>query len=101
MKRHFFFFIIVLCTVPNAVAQNKGQSVATIATYEGVDRMARLIEGAKKEGMLNEAIYQHQGRRNCRPGFTKRAYLKRDPIPVGGSQSIPARQGLWRCSPGG
>ena len=53
MKRYFFFFIIVLCTVPNAVAQNKGQSVATIATYEGVDRMARLIEGAKKEGMLN------------------------------------------------
>lgn len=53
MKRYFLFFIIVLCAVPNAMARNKGHSVATIATYEGVDRMARLIEGAKKEGVLN------------------------------------------------
>ncbi|MDB5761048.1 MAG: putative transporter substrate-binding protein [Herminiimonas sp.] len=52
MKRHFFLFVFVLCAAYPAFAQ-KADSVAAIATYEGADRMERLIAGAKKEGTLN------------------------------------------------
>lgn len=52
MKRHFFLFALVVCAVCSAFAQNNAATVAAIATYEGADRMERLIAGAKKEGTL-------------------------------------------------
>ena len=52
MKRHFFLFTLVVCAVCSAFAQNNAATVAAIATYEGADRMERLIAGAKKEGTL-------------------------------------------------
>lgn len=52
MKRHFFLFALVVCAVYSAFAQNNAATGAAIATYEGADRMERLIAGAKKEGTL-------------------------------------------------
>ena len=41
----------VSLAAPAAFAQTR--SMAEIASYQGPDRMARLIEGAKKEGVLS------------------------------------------------
>src|SRR5262245_6333865 len=42
---------LAILPVPDALAQTR--SMAEIASYQGPDRMARLIEGAKKEGVLS------------------------------------------------
>jgi iron(III) transport system substrate-binding protein len=45
--------LLALCVGAPAYAQTKGAPAATgIATYQGADRTQRLIEGAKKEGVL-------------------------------------------------
>ncbi|MDB5727314.1 MAG: fbpA 4 [Noviherbaspirillum sp.] len=44
--------IFVLSALLNVAAVASAQSLASIAQYEGPDRQARLIEGAKKEGSL-------------------------------------------------
>jgi iron(III) transport system substrate-binding protein len=49
MKRNLLAFLFALCACASASAQNKPDS---IATYEGPDRMERLVAGAKKEGTL-------------------------------------------------
>ena len=36
-----------------ASAQSPGQTMAEIASYQGADRMERLIAGAKKEGVIS------------------------------------------------
>jgi iron(III) transport system substrate-binding protein len=53
MKRNVLLFAVALCAANFASAQNKADSAAAIATYEGADRMERLIAGAKKEGVLS------------------------------------------------
>jgi iron(III) transport system substrate-binding protein len=42
----------VLFLAVSAYSQNKPETVAAITTYDGADRMERLIAGAKKEGTL-------------------------------------------------
>ncbi len=44
--------LLLLLLSATAFAQNKPDAVAAIATYEGADRMERLVAGAKKEGTL-------------------------------------------------
>jgi iron(III) transport system substrate-binding protein len=53
MKPRVFPYLLALLAAYPAFAQNKVDASAAIATYEGTDRMARLIAGARKEGALN------------------------------------------------
>src|SRR5262245_65947738 len=43
--------LLALATTP-ALAQNVSPTLAELATYTGADRTARLIAGAKKEGVV-------------------------------------------------
>lgn len=56
MKRQFFLFLFVVlplfCSSASAPAQNKPDSTSSIALYDGLDRMERLIAGARREGEL-------------------------------------------------
>jgi iron(III) transport system substrate-binding protein len=65
-------------------AQGVGASVASIATYEGADRQAKLIEGAKKEGALT--LY----------ATTPIDYMRA--IMVGFEKKYGVKVNLWRAS---
>lgn len=48
------FSIAVICWyAPQALAQSRSPTLAELAAYSGPDRMQRLIEGAKREGVAN------------------------------------------------
>ena len=69
--------VLLSQALPAAWAQagKDGRTVAQVATYEGADRQARLLDGAKKEGELS-VYYAHPIVKDMAEAFTRKHGIK-------------------------
>jgi iron(III) transport system substrate-binding protein len=85
-----FALVLANALVPAAAQATKdGRTVAQIATYEGADRQARLVDGAKKEGEIS-IYYAHPIVKNMADAFGQKYGIKVK-LWRGGSEAIMQR----------
>ena len=76
--------VVIAATLP-AAAQNK--SPAELAAYQGADRTARLIEGAKREGTLS--LYTSRVAEDTNPVIDAFSKNMESMFPSGGPPTAP------------